>query len=99
LNDDFDAVLEHPGVIARQIGIRALCDTCSGCELAQTCGGGHYVHRYRHDTGFRNPSVYCADLWKLITHVRNRLEADLAPLRYPRKVHYGDDVAVTPTAK
>jgi uncharacterized protein len=47
-------------------------------ELHQVCGGGHYATRYRRDTGFANPSVYCADLTELIGRVRRRLSADLA---------------------
>jgi uncharacterized protein len=42
-----------------------------------TCGGGLYPHRYRSGSGFRHPSVYCADLMRLITHVRDRVGADL----------------------
>ena len=30
--------------------------------------------------GFRNPSVYCADLLRLITHVRDRVIADVRQL-------------------
>ncbi|BCY05794.1 FxsB family cyclophane-forming radical SAM/SPASM peptide maturase [Actinoplanes sp. L3-i22] len=74
---DFDAVLEHPGVAARQIGAEALCDGCRACPLHQVCGGGHYAHRYRSPDGFRNPSVYCADLAALIRHVQRRVAADL----------------------
>ena len=43
------------------------------------CGGGLYPHRYRAGSGFRHPSVYCADLLRLITHVRDRVRGDLAP--------------------
>jgi uncharacterized protein len=47
----------------------------------RVCGAGHYAHRYRPGTGFRNPSVYCADLRRLIGHVRDRMATDLAGLR------------------
>jgi uncharacterized protein len=79
-NDEFDAALDHPGVVARQIGAEALCDTCRGCVLHTVCGGGHYAHRYRRPDGFRNPSVYCADLMVLIRHVQRRMVADLTDL-------------------
>jgi uncharacterized protein len=32
-----------------------------------------YAHRYRSGSGFDNPSVFCADLLKLISHVEQRL--------------------------
>ncbi|AEV81925.1 Fe-S oxidoreductase [Actinoplanes sp. SE50] len=76
--DPLDAVLDHPGVVARQIGADALSDACRACDLHRVCGAGHYAHRYRAPGGFRNPSVYCADLAALIRHVRRRLTADLA---------------------
>ncbi|MFE9253639.1 FxsB family cyclophane-forming radical SAM/SPASM peptide maturase [Streptomyces sp. NPDC006879] len=73
----FDVLLEHPGVAARQWGTSGLCETCRTCPVHRICGGGHYATRYRHDTGFANPSVYCADLAELIVRVRGRLHADL----------------------
>jgi uncharacterized protein len=64
-----DAVAGHPGIAARQQGLAGLCQTCQDCPVVTSCGGGLYTHRYRADTGFANPSVYCADLLKLITHI------------------------------
>jgi uncharacterized protein len=78
--DPFDAALTHPGVVARQIGLKALSDTCLACPVRDVCGGGHYAHRYRAVDGFRNPSVYCADMVKLIRHIRTRVVADLQRL-------------------
>jgi uncharacterized protein len=75
--DSLDAALAHPGVIARQIGIEALCDTCSRCPSHRICGAGHYAHRFRAGEGFRNPSVYCADMLRLIQHITRRVASDL----------------------
>jgi uncharacterized protein len=58
-----------------------LCATCAGCRLREVCGAGLLPHRYRAGTGFANPSVYCPDLYRLITHVRTRLNTDLDRLR------------------
>ncbi|MGW7434955.1 FxsB family cyclophane-forming radical SAM/SPASM peptide maturase [Streptomyces sp. NPDC054849] len=65
----FDQLLDHPGLAARQLGRDALAAGCRACELVEVCGGGHYPHRYRAGEGFRQPSVYCADLQVLIRHV------------------------------
>ncbi|MFJ3169615.1 FxsB family cyclophane-forming radical SAM/SPASM peptide maturase [Streptomyces roseus] len=65
----FDAFLDHPGLAARQLGREALAEGCRACELVEVCGGGHYPHRYRAAEGFRQPSVYCADLQVLIRHI------------------------------
>lgn len=69
----FDDALRHPGVAARQAGAEALAPACRACPLLAVCGGGHYAHRYRADNGFANPSVYCADLARLVRHVADRL--------------------------
>jgi uncharacterized protein len=73
-------------VVARQIGAAALADSCRVCPEATVCGAGHYVHRYRAGSGFRNPSVYCPDLLRFIGHVRTRITADIGRRidEYPR---------------
>jgi uncharacterized protein len=71
--NSFDEALAHPGVAARQAGAAALGPACRACALHPVCGGGHYAHRYRASGGFANPSVYCADLARLIRHTAARL--------------------------
>jgi uncharacterized protein len=80
LTDSFDAALDHPTTVARQIGADALPRKCQACPVMQICGGGLYPHRYRRGAGFRNPSVYCTDMMRLITHVKSRVVSDLAQL-------------------
>src|ERR1035438_7408639 len=72
-----DEALSLPGVAARQFGERGLCATCRACPIRQVCGGGLYAHRYRAGTGFANPSVYCADLIRLISHIHDTMRADI----------------------
>ena len=71
-DDSLDAVTQHQGIAARQQGLAGLSSTCQTCPVVTSCGGGLYAHRYRTGAGFENPSVYCADLLKLITHVRSQ---------------------------
>ncbi|WP_433246024.1 FxsB family cyclophane-forming radical SAM/SPASM peptide maturase [Streptosporangium sp. CA-135522] len=77
VDHSFDAVLRHPGIVARQLGRAALSETCQSCDLARVCGAGLYPHRYREGSGYLNPSVYCPDLYRLIQHIRTRLQLDL----------------------
>lgn len=77
----FDDALAHPAIAARQIGTKALSDTCLECPVHKVCGGGYYPHRYHPVNGFRNPSAYCADLRYLITHIGHRIRADLQKLQ------------------
>lgn len=78
MSNSFDDALDHPTTVARQIGADALAPQCLDCPVMEICGGGLYPHRFRDGDGFRNPSVYCADLLTLITHVRDRVVADLS---------------------
>jgi uncharacterized protein len=78
--DSFDRVLMMPTSAARQLGEHGLCAQCRDCRWARVCGGGLYAHRYRSGTGFLNPSVYCADLFRLIDGIHERVAAGLSPL-------------------
>jgi uncharacterized protein len=71
-SDALDAVARHPGIVARQQGLAGLSQKCRECPVVTSCGGGLYAHRYKSGSGFGNPSVYCKDLIKLITHVGKR---------------------------
>jgi uncharacterized protein len=73
LVNEIDDAYDSPLLRTYQIGAAALCDTCSGCAIRDVCGGGYLPHRYSSRTGFANPSVYCHDLAKLITHVQARV--------------------------
>ena len=84
--DPFDAALLTPGVAARQIGARALSAQCRACPIHQVCGGGMYAHRYKSGTGFANPSVYCADLMRLINHIRDAIHDDIDARLLRRKL-------------
>jgi len=64
---------------------------CRRCPINRICGGGYLSHRYG-AAGFDNPSVYCADLTRLITTLRNRalsilperlrIDADIHPMSF-----------------
>ncbi|MEU4556248.1 FxsB family cyclophane-forming radical SAM/SPASM peptide maturase [Micromonospora violae] len=64
-----DEAARHPGVAVRQDGVDGLCATCRSCPVVDRCGGGLYAHRWRTGSDFDNPSVYCADLLRLIDTV------------------------------
>jgi uncharacterized protein len=76
--DPLDAALALPSAAARQIAEKALSPECRSCQVGRVCGGGLYAHRYRAGTGFANPSVYCPDLFRLVTHIRSIVQSDLA---------------------
>lgn len=66
----FDDALAHTMVAIRQSGADAVSDECRRCPVLRTCGGGYFPHRYSSERAFRNRSVYCKDLYKLINHIK-----------------------------
>ena len=76
--DDLNTAIVHPAIVARQRGRDGLSATCRNCALHPVCGGGLYAHRYRADSGFMNPSVFCPDLAYLIRHIHGRVSDDVA---------------------
>ncbi|CAK7287827.1 FxsB family cyclophane-forming radical SAM/SPASM peptide maturase [Streptomyces sp. RM1] len=69
----FDEALWHPKLSHRRYGKDALAAKCRACPLVAVCGGGYLPHRFSTAAGYRNPSVYCADLEYLIRHVQSSL--------------------------
>lgn len=78
----FSELTTWPSVIERHRlnRIEGLCRTCTECPAVQACGGGFVPHRWSFENGFSNPSVYCADLYKLSAHVNTKLAKALTPL-------------------
>lgn len=50
-----------------------VCSQCADCPIFEICLGGRLVHRFDKENGFDNPSVYCEDMVKFISHIQNRL--------------------------
>ncbi len=70
----FDSLLGSPLLKQLLETGMPLCATCLACPEMKICGGGHVPHRYARKNGFDNPSVWCADLLKLVAHIRGRIE-------------------------
>jgi len=78
INDDsLSRIYSHPLMTMYRYSGRSLCEECSSCSIRDVCGGGYLPHRYSRERKFDNPSVYCADLKKLILHVQERVVSSL----------------------
>lgn len=75
VNNTFDEVAMDINVKSRQVGVSSLCEQCQSCSLVDYCGGGYVPHRYSSTNQYDNPSVYCSDLVKLITHIYNAVSS------------------------
>jgi uncharacterized protein len=69
LTNELDEILEHPGVVCRQIGASALPAICQECPVLEVCGGGLISHRWDLLRGFKNQTVYCSDMKKIIEFI------------------------------
>lgn len=67
------AGIEKHRSLLRKDGLSAKCLSCTVVDI---CGGGSVPHRFGAN-GFDNPSVYCAELFNLISHVKKRLADSL----------------------
>lgn len=50
---------------------KGMSEKCLKCDVLNICGGGSVPHRF--NGNFYNPSIYCNELYKLITHVKEKL--------------------------
>jgi uncharacterized protein len=73
-----EALTDDSEVFGSATGFAALSADCQACPIVHACGGGLYPHRYSPAKAFANPSVYCADLMRLIGHIDTRLQSKLA---------------------
>jgi uncharacterized protein len=55
---------------------------CLSCPVHQICGE-LYTHRYRPGNGFLSLSVSCADLLRLVNHIKDRVHAGLRTAQEP----------------
>lgn len=55
-----------------------LCASCEMCSEKSVCGGGALPNRYSHENKFANVSVWCTDLFRIIEHIRSRINAPVS---------------------
>jgi uncharacterized protein len=69
LTHSFDDIRPETGFLGRLIyeGL-PLPRACRSCRWRDACAGGYPPHRYSPETGFDNPSAWCADLMAMFDH-------------------------------
>ena len=95
LSCELDDVFADPLVNLYYHAHERLCDDCKKCSISSVCGGGELAHRYSTKRRFDNPSVYCADLKKVIKGVRSWAIDTLDEERkLPSDPGHGDHIAL-----
>jgi len=79
LSAKLDSAFDNEMVKLYYSANKILCSQCNNCPVKEICGGGYLPHRFNANNGFDNPSVYCLDLLKLITHAQQRVFAEIPP--------------------
>jgi uncharacterized protein len=73
--DDLAAIANSAEFTAYHRAQRPTAPQCQSCSLLKVCGGGMLTHRYKEDTGYDNPTVFCADQILLINRMIQHLSA------------------------
>jgi uncharacterized protein len=77
LTHEIDDALATDLALLYHLSHQRLCAKCNNCPIHEVCGAGYTPHRYSKKNGFNNPSVYCHDLVRLLTHIQKRVLEDL----------------------
>ncbi|WDF57309.1 radical SAM protein [Mucilaginibacter sp. KACC 22063] len=48
-----------------------VAEQCLNCPMLDICGGGFLGNRFANHNGFDNPTIYCKDIIRLVTHLRD----------------------------
>jgi uncharacterized protein len=86
LGDGFDAswaigtnslaeIAASPEFVAYHRAQRPTASACLSCPLMKVCGGGMVTHRFKEETGYDNPTVFCADQKHLVARMQYHLSA------------------------
>ncbi len=94
----FDDAIETPLAQMYIMAHKYLSQKCLACPISEVCGGGPVQTRYSKENGFNNPSIYCHDFLKLITHIQNAV-IDALPIDFIAeselsKITYNDAINI-----
>jgi len=73
-------ILDDPIYVEAIKEDRDRCTKCANCPVWDMCLGGFVAHRYSSSRGYRNPSVYCEAIFRLISHAYFKLLNDGLPV-------------------
>ncbi len=76
-SDPFSSLLENDIWLETYRMSLSLPEDCKGCSFSKSCGGGYLIHRFSTERRYDNPSVYCKDIKKILSHVEQHITDDL----------------------
>ena len=78
-SDSFESIARHPTIVkhGQLLSIDGVASECKTCPVLEACGGGSVMHRYHIDRGFEAPTVYCREMFSVMSTATKLLQQDL----------------------
>ena len=86
----FDILETHPIIVEHgfRLSPDGVADECKACPVLDACGGGSVMHRYHRDREFDAPTVYCQEMFSVLSTATRLLRSDLnEPTKTPRPLN------------
>ena len=78
-NASFESVATHPTILehGRLLSLEGVAEECKTCPVLEACGGGSVMHRYHEYRGLDAPTVYCENMFSILSRATRLLSKDL----------------------
>ena len=78
-NADFEKIALHPTIQehGRLLSLEGVASECLACPVLEACGGGSVMHRFHAERGLDAPTVYCREMFSLLTTATKLLRNSL----------------------
>ncbi len=75
----FEEVASHPKILEHSFRLspRGVAQECQSCPVLEACGGGAIMHRYHPKRGIDAPTVYCREMFSLLSKATDLLRKNL----------------------
>lgn len=94
-DNTIEDIKDEPGWKAARHASLNLSDKCNKCQFFGACGAGYLPHRFSKQNGFDNPSVYCADLYSMMSYMQSVLAKHMYVVKPSGdKVNIGDAITL-----
>ncbi len=76
---DFESIAIHPTILehGRRLSVKGVANECLACPVLEACGGGSVMHRYQAERGLDAPTVYCGEMFSVLSTATKLLRNDL----------------------
>lgn len=88
-SSSLESIAEHPRILehAHRLSLEGVAAECKTCPVLEACGGGSVVHRYHAERGLEAPTVYCSEMFSVMSKATDLLANDLIDQNTHNQVH------------